>query len=106
PASPSAHAATPATKPHDPPTPPASAILAPSPSPSSSSPLFLCEPLSPRLSGTDTPVCAFGFSSSRLRPNELEGAPPLVFKGGLLRSNATNFLLFFSVNSASSVLCA
>jgi hypothetical protein len=30
---------------------------------------------------------------SRHNSNELEGAPPLVCKGGLLRSNATSFLL-------------
>jgi len=61
------------------------------------------------LCGTDTPVCALGFpcfgisclgfvcalvsSSSRRHSPELEGAPPLVCKGGLLRSNATNFLI-------------
>src|SRR5208337_4082705 len=49
--------------------------------------------------GTDTPVCALGFpcapgfSPSRHRPNDLEGAPPLVCKGGLLRSIATSFLI-------------
>ena len=45
--------------------------------------------------GTDTLVCALGFlcalwfSPSRHHSPDLEGAPPLVCKGGLLRSNGT-----------------
>ncbi len=62
--------------------------------------------------GTDTPacpesrsVCALGFlralgcSLARRPSPELEGAPPLVCKGGLLRSNATNSL-FFALSEA------
>ena len=44
--------------------------------------------------GTDTLVCALGFSPLRHHPDELEGAPPLVSKGGLLRPNTTTSLLF------------
>ena len=39
-------------------------------------------------------VCALGFFPLRHHSPELEGAPPLVRKGGLLRSNATVSLLF------------
>jgi hypothetical protein len=37
---------------------------------------------------------ALGFSPLRHHAPEPEGAPPLVSKGGLLRPNATNSLLF------------
>jgi hypothetical protein len=59
-----------------------------------------------QLCGTDTPVCALGFvsllghSSPKLKTENLQlttfysGAPPLVCKGGLLRPDLTNSLLF------------
>jgi hypothetical protein len=39
-------------------------------------------------------LCALGSSLSRRYSPELEGAPPLVCKGGLLRPDVTNSLLF------------
>jgi hypothetical protein len=46
-------------------------------------------PACPALRGASRRVCALGSSVSRHHSPELEGAPPLVSKGGLLRSNAT-----------------
>jgi len=54
--------------------------------------------------GTGILACALGFPSFRHKPNELEGAPPLVCKGGLLRSDATRLLLF-RVSPAFAASC-
>jgi hypothetical protein len=57
-------------------------------------------PACPGLQGEPQGACApglpraLGFSSLRRHSPELEGAPPLVSKGGLLRSNAKASLLF------------
>ena len=47
---------------------------------------------------TVSPNCSLDFPILRLRPNELQGAYPWFFKGGLRRSHGTRFpLLWFSL---------
>jgi len=53
---------------------------------------------------TPNALCRISRSHQVRLPNKvLEGAPPLPFKGGLLRSNATGLPIFSSLRT--SVLC-